>query len=207
LATKDTIIFQALLRVNGGVLTSDSSTRYGEAEVYLAAAFNYIQIGNYWLENKAEETHAINPFMLTPFNNIAIQTDTLTGRKYSDLPSKIIFLSKGRSLEISTQSGKRLIPLTQGDESLQEYYGKYSNQIKYQIEGPQRVYYYGMEKYPLLNTTVRAKYIVQIMDLPGDAEILLPADGEVKVLDMMFQWLSGEKQMPKDYVLNGKDNQ
>lgn len=202
--SKKSIIYEALLAVNGGVVTPNMSTRYGEAEEFLSYAFNYSQLGTYWVENKAEMEHSINPLCLTPFDNVSILYSTTRQRYYSTLPAPVVPLSKGRALEISTQFGQRLIPLVQGDDAMQEFYSKYDTQLKYQLEGNSTVWYWGMEKYPLLKY-VRPKYIAQITDLSDDTEILLSADGHKVVLDLMIGFLTGERKMPKQYTENGKD--
>jgi hypothetical protein len=202
--TKDSVIYEALLAVNGGVVTPNMSTRYGEAEEFLAYAFNYAQLGTYWVEGKAEMEHVINPQVLTPFDNLPIQYDATRQRYYGLLPAPVVPLSKGRALEISTESGKRFIPLTQGDDAMQEYYEKYDKQLKYQIEGNSKVWFWGLKNSPLLKY-FRAKYIVQVADLPGDAPILLAADGYKVVLDLLIAFLTGERKMPKQYAETGKD--
>lgn len=202
--TKASLIYESLLAVNGGVVTPNMSTRYGEAEEFLSYAFNYAQLGTYWAENKAEMEHSINPLCLTPFDNVPILYSTVRQRHYSTLPAPVVPLSKGRALEISTEGGQRLIPLVQGDDAMQEFYSKYDTQLKYQLEGNATVWYWGVENYPLLQS-VRPKYIAQVTDLPDDAEILLGADGYKVVLDLMIAFLTGERKNPKQYAETGKD--
>ena len=207
MATKDTLIYQALLRVSGGVLTDAVSVRYGEAETYLVAAVNYVQLGNYWLENKAEGEHAVNVMMFTPFDNVAILYSAVNQRYYSTLPAPVVTLPKGRSLAITSETGQTFIPLTLGDESMQEFYGKFDKNIKYQLEGNLTVWYWNIEQYPLLiaNGKVRPRYIASVASIPGTQEILLPANGEKDVLDLMYSWLMGERMAPKNYTEDGKD--
>jgi hypothetical protein len=202
--TKDQLIYEPLLRLSGGVLTDAISVRYGEAEIALVAAFNYVQLGNYWLENKAESEHAVNLMVFTPFDNVPVLYSATNRRYYSTLPAAVVTLPKARSLAITSQTGQTFIPLPEGDDMMQEYYAKYDKQIKYQLEGNLTVWYWGIEKYPLL-TTVRPRYIASILDIPGTQEILLPANGEKDVLELMYAWLSGQKEMPKNYLEDGKD--
>lgn len=203
LPTKSELISQALLQISGGVLTPDVNVRWGECETYLAMAVNYVQVGNYWLETKAEAEHVINPLLLTAFNNVAIQLDADTERQYSDLPANIVTLSKGRALTITTMCGRMCYPLLQSDDALERFYGRYKNTISYQIEGPRRVWWYNM---PKLVTGVRPKYIVHVHDIDDDAEIILPSDAYVKVVQMMVEFLTGERKADPDYVQDSKTN-
>ena len=204
MATKDAIVGQIFLRLSGGVVTTNSSVKWGDIDYYLSAAFNYVQLGTYWVENKAEMEHTINPLCLIPFDNVPILFNSVRQRYYATLPAPVVALPKGRALEISTEGGQRLIPLTQGQDAMQEYYGKNSQQIKYQLEGTTTVWFYGMENNPLL-AFIRPKYIASIGDIPGDSEVLLAADGLKNILDLTYAWMSGEKQMPKQYAETGKD--
>lgn len=202
--TKSSIVYEALLAVNGGVVTPNMSTRYGEAEEYFAYAFNYAQLGTYWVEGKAETEHVINPLVLTPFDNIPILYNSTRQRYYSTLPAAIVPLSKGRALKVTTESGELIIPLVQGDDVMQEFYEGYDKKLKYQVEGNKTIWYWGMQHRPLLKY-VRPVYVVQVTDLPDDAEILLAADGYKTVVDLMVSFLTGERKMPKQYAETGKD--
>lgn len=201
--TPSTIISQALLRISGGELTPDFSVRWGEAKTYLAYAVNYVMTGNYWLETKMEGEKTINPLLLIPFDNVAVQYSSEHCRKYLDLPSNVITLPKGRALEITMMGGKKCFPLGQGDDALEEFYGKFKSRISYQLEGTRRVWLYNV---PPLLQILRPKYIVRVDDLDDDAELLLPSDTEVKVVDMLVSFLSGEAQIPKDYAEDAKSN-
>ena len=201
--TKSELIYEALLAVNGGVLTPDATTRYGECEVYLAMAVNYVQTGNYWMETKAEDEKTINPLLLTTFDNIPILYSEPHRRYYADLTKNVITLPKGRALEITTMCGKKCFPLGQGDDALEQFYGKYKTGISYQLEGPKRVWLYNL---PKLVEAIRPKYIVHVNDLADTDEIILPSDGYVKVVEMMINFLKGEKMENKDYALNAKPN-
>jgi hypothetical protein len=201
--SKSELIGQALLVVGGGVVTPDLTVRYGECETYLAMAVNYVMTGNYWLESKAEGEKTINPLLLTVFENVPISYSETNFRHYADLPKNVVTLPKGRALEITTMCGKKCFPLGQGDDALEQFYGPYKNIISYQLEGQRRVWLYNK---PKLVSTLRPKYIVHVNDLADTDEIILPSDGYVKVVELMVNFLRGEKMESKDYVENGKTN-
>lgn len=204
LPTKSELIGQALLRISGGVMTGDSATRWGEAETYLAISVNFVQTGNYWAETKQESNErTINPLLLQVFNNLTPTYSSDRLRYYIDLPQNVITLAKGRALELNTGAGKRCFPLVQGDDALEQYYEKYKTNISYQLEGPLRLWLYG--KIGLV-TNFFAKYLVAVHDLDDTDEIILPSDGYVKVVDLMVQFLTGERESPKDYDENSKPN-
>lgn len=202
--TKNELIFQVLLAISGGEYTEDISVRYGEAEVALAAAVNYVQLGNYWLENKAEREKVVNPMVLVPFDNIPILFSTVRQRHYITLPARVIPLPKGRSLSITTEYGDTFIPMSQGDDALFSHYEDFTDQVFFLSEGTTTVWLYGMENKPLLKYC-RPKYPVNVLDLPGTAEILLPANGDNDVMTLMKGWLTGERAMPKQYTEDGLD--
>lgn len=160
-------------------------------------------VGQYWAENKSEGGHNINPLLYTVFENVAIDTDSTTGRKYFNLPAPLITLPKARALEVNTMAGKMCFPLTQGDNALEEYYGCLKKSISYFPEGQTRVWLYNV---PALVKALRTKQWVHIGDIDDDTEIILPSDGDTKVIDLMVQFMLGERQTPKDYTEDSKDN-
>lgn len=201
--TKSELIGRVILRVTGGHPTSDSPLHWGELETDLVMAVNFVMVGQYWAENKAEYGHTINPLLYTVFENIPILQDTDTKRYYFNLVKPIITLPKGRALEVMSTGGKTFFPLTQGDEALEEYYGPLKNTTSYQIEGQTKVW---LSNKPPLVSAVRTKQWVHIGDMADTDLIILPSDGDAKVVDMMTQWALGEVDRPRDYTQDTKSN-
>ena len=203
MSTKAELISQALIKVEAGHPTTDSAIRWGECETYLAYSVNYLMVGQYWAENRSEGGHNINPLLYTIFENVAIQQDTPTGRYYFNLPKKLITLPKARALEVNTMCGKKCYPLTQGDDALEQFYGPLKTTISYYPEGPTKVWLYNK---PALVKAIRTKQWVHVGDMDDTDEVILPSDGDSKVVDMMVQFLLGERQLPQDYTQDTKDN-
>lgn len=201
--TKAQLIGRVILRVTGGEPTTDSSLKWGELETDLAMAVNYVMVGQYWAENRSEGGHNINPLLYTVFENIPILTDATTGRKYFTLPKNLITLPKARALEVNTMCGKMCFPLTQGDNALEEYYGKLKKSISYFPEGQLKVWLYNV---PALVKAIRTKQWVHIVDLLDTDLVVLPSDGDSKVVELMVGWATGEVERPKDYTQDTKDN-
>jgi len=201
--TKAELIGQAMLRVEGGKPNPDASAKWGEYETYLAMAVNYVMTGQYWAENRSEAGHNINPLLYTVFENVPILKDTSSGRYYFTLPKNIITLPKGRALEVNTMSGQMCYPLTQGDDALEKFYGPLKKVMSYQIEGQATVWVYN--KPPLANL-VRTKQWVHVGDLLDTDLVILPSDGDTKVVDLIVNFMLGERREPKDYTEDSKDN-
>lgn len=199
--TKEELIGEVLLKLSGGSITTEFSVKYPEAEIYLAAAVNYVQTGNYWFETKQEGEHSINPLLMMTFDNIPVEWSEDHQRHFFTLPKRVITISKGRGLEVTTMSGKKCIPLGQGDDATEEYYGQYKRVVSYQIDSYPRVWVWNTG----LLEKVRTRQLVHVGDLSATDEILLPSDGDVKVMDLMIGWLSGQKAAPTDPTLDGKD--
>lgn len=203
MATKAQLIGNALLKVEGGQPDPQSSVRWGEMETYLAYSVNYLMVGQYWAENKSEGGHNVNSLLYTIFENVAIQTDSTTGRKFFTMPQRLITLPKSRALEVNTMCGKMCFPLNQGDNALEQYYGCLKKSISYYPEGQTRVWLYNV---PALVSAIRTKQWVHIADLDDGDEVILPSDGDTKVVDLMVQFFTGQRQIPEDHTQDNKDN-
>lgn len=201
--TKGEIIGRVILRITGGEPTTDNPVKWGDLETDLAMAVNYVMVGQYWAENKSEGGHNINPLLYTVFENIAIQIDSTTQRKYFTLPKNLITLPKARALEVNTMCGKMCFPLTQGDNALEQYYGGLKKSISYFPEGQLKVWLYNV---PALVSAVRTKQWVHIGSLADTDLVILPSDGDAKVVDMMVGWATGEVERPRDYIQDSKAN-
>jgi hypothetical protein len=202
MATKAELISQALLKLSGGQPTSDMDVRWGEAETYLAYAVNYVMTGSYWADSANEGEKTLNPMLLLPFN-VPVQYDTERYQKYSTLPKRAITLSKGRAIQVSLLNGRLCIPVTQGNSGLQQYYKCYKSEPSYEVESPTRINWHVIDA---IIDTVRVRCMVHVQDLDDDDEVVLPSDGDTKVVDLMVQFLLGQKQLPKDNIEDGKDN-
>lgn len=199
--TKAQIIGRVLIAVQGGEVTTDSPVRWGELETDLVMAVNYVMTGQYWAENRSEGGHNINPLLYTVFENIPVLQDSTTERYYFNLVKPVITLPKGRALEVMTMAGKTCFPLTQGDDALEQYYGCMKKGISYLIEGQVRVWLYNK---PALVKAVRTRQWVHIGDIQDTDLIILPSDGDTKVVELMKQWALGEIERPRDYTQDTK---
>lgn len=192
------------LRINGGFPNTDNSVWLDDIDSLLAPAVNYVVTGQYYNDRKNEDgDKSVQQNMLQVFTNVAVAQDTTRQRPYSTLPAKIITLPKSRALVwVGNNIGKGYIPLMQGDEALEEYYTCFKKGVtSYQLEGS-RVYYWNL---PVMVTGVTMKILVNIGDLADSDDIVLPSGGELQVVQILYEWFSGQREMPKDYINNTKD--
>lgn len=192
------------LKINGGYPNTDNSVWLSDVDSLLPAAVNYVMTGQYYADRNAEEgDKSVQQNFLQSYTSQAVAFDTTRQRFYTILPAKIISLPKSRALVyVGNNIGKGFIPLMQGDEQMEEFYTCFKKNVtSYQLEGD-RVYYWDL---PVLTTTVTIKMLVNIGDVTDATDIKLPSGGELQVVQLMFDWFSGQREMPKDYVNNSKD--
>jgi hypothetical protein len=203
MATKSELISQSLIKLGGGIVTSDMSVRWGEAESYLAYCVNYVMSGTYWADSKNEGEKTINPMLLMRYPMQVLTDENRADQLYSLFPVRAISLSKGRSIEVRLINGRICIPVTVGNSGLQGYYARFKSEPSYEVESRIRINWHNID--PLIQQVI-AGIVVHVEDLDDDDEVLLPSEADLQVVDMMVQFLSGEKQLPKDKVQDGADN-
>ena len=194
---------QILLRLSGGEPSSDLSTWLSDIDSLLAPAVNYVQTKQYFIDAKSEEErHLIQQFMLQPYT-VSITEDTTRKRKKFTLPKTPLSLPNGRALQfVGDISGRGWIPLAQGAEDMQEHYEKFKKNVtSYRPEGL-TVYLWNVG--PLV-TQALVKMLVNVTSLSDADEVLLPSGGELEVITLIYEWISGQRAMPKDLVIDQKD--
>ena len=204
--TVETIRGAILLKLTGGEPSSDSSVWLSDIDTLLAPAVNYVQIKQYFTDKKDGEDHLIQQFMLQVYggnNEIAISTDAIRKRKYITLPKTPLSLPNGRALQfVGDVRGRGWIPLSQGADDMQEYYGKFKKDVtSYRPEGL-KCYLWNVG--PLV-THAMVKMLVNVNSLADTDEIILPSGGELEVINLIYEWISGTRLMPKDIIIDQKD--
>ncbi len=192
-----------LLKLTGGNPSSDSSVWLSDIDTLLAPAVNFVQTKQYFIDGNAEsEKHLIQQFMLQTYT-VNIQEDTVRRRKYATLPKTPLSLPNGRALQfVGDVRGKGFVPLQQGGEDMQEYYEKFKKGItSYRPEGL-KVYFWCLQP---LQKQVLVKMLVDVKSLADNEELLLPSGGEIEVINLIYEWLSGQRATPKDVIIDQKD--
>lgn len=201
--TVEEIKGQVLLKITGGEPSSDSSVWLSDIDTLIAPAVNYVQTKQYFIDRQSEEEkHLIQHFMLQVYT-VSITEDTTRKRKKFTLPKTPLSLPNGRALQfVGDVRGRGWIPLAQGAEDMQEYYGKFKKNVtSYRPEGL-TVYLWNVG--PLV-TQALVKMLVSVKDLSDTDEVMLPSGGELEVINLIYEWISGQREIPKDSIIDQKD--
>lgn len=192
-----------LLKLTGGRPSSDNSVWLSDIDTLLAPAVNYVQTKQYFIDGNAEsDKHLIQHFMLQTYT-VDIEEDTIRKRKFATLPKTPLSLPNGRALQfVGDIRGRSFIPLQQGGEAMQEYYEKFKKgTTSYRPEGL-KVYLWCL---PPLATKVMLKMLVNVKSLADTEEVLLPSGGEIEVITLIYEWISGQRATPKDVIIDQQD--
>lgn len=201
--TKGEIKGQVYLKISGGEPSADVSVWLDDLDILVAPAVNYVNLKQYFIDaNNEEERHMIQPFMLQTFT-VSINNDSVRKRKYIELPATPLSLPNKRALHfVGDVRGKSWIPLQQNGGDMQEYYCKFKKGIvSYEAEG-KRCYLYNETPF---DTQALVKMLVNVHELSDEDQIMLPSGSELEVATLIYEWITGQREMPKDLKVDSKD--
>lgn len=198
--TKGVIVDLVLLRINGGVLNGESAVWRVDIKSWLPAAVNYVVT---IAENNQikDEGDREMPSEFISYANLPILFDT---EYYITLPVDIIPLRSNRGIraiidncyntyaplrETAIGGLKRLLPML-GDKGL------------YWPKGKRRIV---LLNKPKLADNVNAYYVANIDSYGDDDELPIPAGLESEVINVLYQYFTGERQVPADRKTDQRD--
>lgn len=186
--------------------SSDTSVWFDDIDILIAPAINYVTVKQYFIEKRDEGERYIQHFMLQTYGGnleIPIEFDEIRQRKYILLPKTPLSLPNGRALQfVGDVRGRGWIPLAQGDEDMQEYYAKFKKDItSYRPEGL-KAYLWNVG--PLV-THAMVKMLVNATSLSDNDELILPSGSEIEVITLIYEWMSGQRETPKDLIIDHSD--
>ena len=202
--TKAELIGQVLLKVTGGILTEDNSVLYEDVQALLVPAMNHVVMEQYYLDKQDEEgERIINPLLLTPYTISTISDDTERNQKYITLPQRPVTLPRARAVPfVGSTRGKQFMPLELGAEALVDHYAGINAAVTlYQHEGS-KVYFWNL---PAGTNAIRVKMLVNVADLADTDEIVLPSGGDLKVIQILVEYFTGQREVPEDVKVNFKN--
>lgn len=202
--TKSELVGAAYLKLTGGYPNTDSSTWWEDVELLIAPAVNYVMNADYFISKRDEgEEKILQPLFIQTFTGIPVEYDSKRRKHFFTLPKRPIALPKNRAVPfVGTVCGKQFVPIEQSGGSMQGYFAALKvNQTSYSLEG---MIGWLENANPLLEE-VMVKEIVNVSDIGDDEEIMLPDGQELQVIELMVQFFTGQKALPKDYYNTNKE--
>lgn len=202
MATKAEIVSAAYIKISGGYPTADLSTWYDDVDFLLAPAVNFVLTKQYFIDKNDEGDRLLQPLFIQAYT-VDVEDDQERGMRKITLPKKPITLPGGRGVQfIGSLRGQAYIPLAPNGGSMQQYYSKHKKkQTSYELEG-MTAYLYNAQ--PLVDKA-RVKMMVDVSDLNDNDELMLPSGAELEVIDILVEFFTGQRALPKDYINSGKE--
>lgn len=201
---KETLIDQAHIRANGGVLTPDSVIMKVDVESYLPAVVNWFLTKGYYIQSKEEEARDIPTSFYTYFNDLPVIKDsTRKDRPYIDMPGVLIPLPSNRALRsVMDNCDNPYAPLNDAHLSNLDYWlNILSSEKFYRLEG-RKIWLYNKPK-PVEKMNVIM--IVTTEELAMDAELPIPAGMESDAITMLYELSTGIRKIDADLKNDGRD--
>lgn len=188
------------VKVTGGEPSTEVSITLDDIHLLLAPAINLHILETY----KANpDLSGINPLFTRIYDALAVTFDTVKNRYYVELPTKVISYPNGEGvLYVGKTYGHAFNRIKADDGSFNSFYWKTKRDItSYSIDGD-RIYFYN---YPSTEDPVMIKMIVGAGTLVDSDEISLPSEGELAVINMLVDFFKGQRDIPKDLIVDRKD--
>lgn len=211
--TKGEMVELVYLYVSGGQLNADINIKREDISAMLATAVNYTVLEETRI--RRQEAMAMSSW---EGNSTGVDGDFL-GTFYLD-----VLYDEERCLSY-IKPGVRVVPLPfnrgidtiapiNGECEFHKLKGQFEdkglegilrNQTRYWFEriGVDQIIFF--KNIPSSIEKVILKAVVSADDLGEDDEIPIPSGTELKVLQILQQWFSGEKQIPEDLLNNNSD--
>lgn len=200
---KGVFVELALLRIGGGVLTTDMAVQRVDIEAYAPAAINYALTSGRNISLAQEGNRDLPSMFYGTFEDLVI--DRTSSVPFITLPKGYVGLYGNEGIRsVFDDCGNYYNPLMDADRrTVKRYKDMLIGQGFYYPIGKSKI-----EVYPTnpLVEKLSGEYIVDFNDLDDDDELPLPASTEKLALDLCFEWISGERQTPADLKVNKVDD-
>lgn len=201
--TKGEYVDLTLLRINGGVLNNESAVWRVDIISYIPAAVNYVLMMSENIQIKDEGDREMpNEFIACYPVNISMDNDRNVN--YITLPVSPIAFRSNRGIRlIMDNCNNSYAPIRETSAgSLHRILKMLGDKGAYWYQGKNRINIYNK---PRLASKVYA-YIIADVDSYGlDDDLPVPAGMEPDVLNMLYQYFTGERQAPADLKTDQKD--
>ena len=196
--TKAELIESVLIRVTGGKLTQDSKVKREDISILLAPAINWSITGQYWLNKRATGGNEYPSDFIASYP-VDVKEDTSRDLKYVDIPVGTLTLPDDQGLQtVSPMKGDdEFIPTKFQDRKHNSYYpNTFSSFTMWWREG-QRVYFEKID-----TDKVLLRLIQSVNNLKDDDELPIAAGAEIDVMNILNEWVTGQRALPADMKPN-----
>lgn len=201
--TKEIFRENVFLRVNGGVLTEQSSIDRRDIDAYAPAAINEAMLGGYALEVRGEGDRDFSSLFYGYFPDqpILIDANRHNWKYIVDTAGVALPLNQDiRSIEDNL--GNTYKPLPDNAMKTLNYYLPQMEGIGFYRREGGKIYIFNA---PPLVKTINKSRIVNYESL-ADTDILpIPAGLEKAAINTCYEWIAGIRQAPADRVNDTRD--
>lgn len=200
--TKGELIGTVLLRASGGRPTTDMDVREYDVRTLLAPAINYALDATYNINIKTEGDRDFPTEFYGVFEDVVL-----------DRSGKLPFftLEKG-TVPLKGNAGIRSVyddcdnfyaPLTDSDMATIKHWSGIATGTKWYRRKGMNVELRNVN--PLVKT-INYQAITDINEIEDTDELPIQAGQEPLVMDLLFQWIMGQKEVPFDRKINARDD-
>lgn len=195
---KGRFVEQVFLKVNGGELPDSSSVQREDIESFLPAAINYAMMASRNIILQQDGHRDVASLFYGFFDNLPILKDAdrhdwmyvAWPKGYVPLPSNegIRFVEDG--------DGNFLKPLSDNNFRTINHTLEIFTDARYYRPEKKGLYLFGL--LPMTTTLPGLTIIVDVDDLDDDDILPIPAGQEKTALDICYQFVIGERELPAD---------
>lgn len=189
-----------LLRVSGGVPTSDVSVREWDVRSLIPAVINYVITGDYWANINRDDDREIPNDFVAEFEFDSVLTNG--SREYLPFTKKVVNLpGNGGIRYVQDDCENQYSPRTIGT-SKKCYWDKVLTGNKEYTRKKDGIYLYGR---PPLAEKFYVGAVIDASEMDPDEELPIPAERGPEVVDMLAGFFMNQRLQPKDYIINRID--
>lgn len=190
-----------LLRVSGGVPTSDVAVREWDIRSCIPAAINYAITGDYWANIQRDDDREIPNNFVAEEEYSGVSVDG-KNREYLPFDTKIVNIpGNGGIRYVQDDCGNIYSPRAMGVSKKCFWDKVLAENLEYRYTQG-KIYIYGR---PSLTENFLVGFIIDSSELDADAELPIPAGKEPEVIDMLVSLFSDQRMQPKDYIIDRID--
>lgn len=171
---------------------------------YLAAAVNYVNVAQYYLDIQAEGIRAFNGAFYAVYENVPVQWNDQRKKHYIDLPAKLLPLPLDRAIPYlgpMVEENNQFVLVSQNDVFHSGKYFEFTNDVFGVVEGMRVI----LHKIPSAVDKVLLKMVVSIDDIADDDYVGIPAGKEIEVINLVVQFFTGVRALPENKLNDNRD--